>query len=431
MLRKREDEEAKKQNSGAAIRDYINSYGAAYGITDKDIGWHRGDGDNSSTGMVTLGGQDLIRPDRLDSEKGRSYVNDVESLRSAIDQYANNRGLVNERKAPETPTYEAPKEYVSPYSGKVNELFDRIQNMEKFQYNPEADLSFQNYKEQYNRQGQRSMEDAMGMAASLTGGRQSSWSETVGNQQKQQWDDRLMDRIPELEQMAYSRHIDTRNMTLQELNQLMAMDQQEYSRFADGRNFNRGMFESDRAFDRNAYDADRNFQRGAFESDRNYDFSQEQFGWQKDVDDRNYDFAQEQFGWQKDVDERNFDYQVSRDEVLDEQWMKQFTAAEQQRIIDNAFKSRQISVSERNAALSAAKFSYSKEQDKINNAAKANNVNTETLGIMYNSMMNAEDPSRWLINEAPYMTNDELKSLERLVPKDNDDLAKILQQLYR
>ncbi|MGI5838593.1 MAG: hypothetical protein ACOX8W_02920 [bacterium] len=53
----------------------------------------------------------------------------------------------------------------------------------------------------------------------------------------------------------------------------------------------------------------------------------------------------------QDWQQRQFDYQVSRDQVMDERWLKQFSAQEQQ-AIENAYQNRQISLQERNALLS-------------------------------------------------------------------------------
>lgn len=65
--------------------------------------------------------------------------------------------------------------------------------------------------------------------------------------------------------------------TLKELeNYASGLAAQEYGaafdRFANTRNFNRGVFESDRGFGRNAFESDRNFGRNTYESDRNFDF---------------------------------------------------------------------------------------------------------------------------------------------------------------
>jgi hypothetical protein len=57
------------------------------------------------------------------------------------------------------------------------------------------------------------------------------------------------------------------------------------------------------------------------------------------------------FEYGRTVDDRNYNYQVNRDKILDEQWLKQFNVQEQQRLIDNAIKNKEISMAEGRLAL--------------------------------------------------------------------------------
>lgn len=411
------------------VRDYINSYGSRYGITDDMIGWK---GDGTGGGNVLLGGQNIMNVGKDNIQDQRSYGSKLD-LRSAIDSYAKENNLSNIRTG-----------YENPYADDIDNLLQELLNYEKFTYNPENDPSFQSYKNQYTRAGNRAMEDTMGAAAGMTGGRTNSWSETVASQAKQNWDDALMDRIPELEQAAYGRYLNDRNMGVQNLQQLMALDQTGYNRFADQRNFDRGMFESD----------------------RNFDFSQDQFNWQQETDQRNFD---------RNVleSDRAFDYQVERDKVLDDKWLKQFNADEQQRIISNALQNRQISLSEANYLLNKNKYENSLKNDEVNTwlsyaaqqleSGKSEEDVKKHIGTMYRSgqidedtfnevinkfpsvgegggelentvslayqdMMSSDDPQQWLIENAPYMTNDELKALYGYLPKDNET-ARVLAEI--
>jgi hypothetical protein len=58
--------------------------------------------------------------------------------------------------------------------------------------------------------------------------------------------------------------------------------------------------------------------------------------------------------------DKEFSYQVSRDNVLDERWLKQFTAEEQHKFVQEALDRKQISISEANAALSRQKYADDK-----------------------------------------------------------------------
>lgn len=492
------------------IRDLINSYGGKYGIKDTDINWQRGTG-NSGTGTVTLGGTPIANPENL--QDGRSYTSDPDSIRSAVDQYAKDRGLrdytkeyqskysQNLNKEYQAPKFEnkyqgkiddfannagryEPDPFESQYKGKIDGILDDLLNAPDFEYDPETDQSFQAYKRQYGEAGDRSLANTMGEASGLTGGRLNSWAVSAGNQSKQLWDGRLMDRLPELEQVAYNRYQGGLANKRANINQMQGLDTEDYARYADDRNFTRGAYESDRDyidrlsqdeygryadernFDRANYESDRgfyqsmddrdfqrfdqqrNFDRGNYESDRNFDRgtqeSDRNFNEQKRLNDRDFDRGVLE-------SDRNFEYQGTRDQIMDDRWMQQFNADEQQRIIQNAINNRQLSISEGNLALSRANSAYNQQRDrentqyqrdrdaimddrydrefnlKLQNEAKKSGADEQTLGSAYTSMMESGNPEQWLIENGPYLTNQELNGLYKFVP--NNDSLRILDKL--
>lgn len=90
-----------------------------------------------------------------------------------------------------------------------------------FSYDFNADALYQQYKDQYMKQGKMAMQDAMGQASALTGGYGNSYAATAGNQAYQASLENLNNVIPELYQMAYNMHQDKgQNM----LNQLALLD---------------------------------------------------------------------------------------------------------------------------------------------------------------------------------------------------------------
>jgi hypothetical protein len=147
-------------------------------------------------------------------------------------------------------------------------------------------------------------------------------------------------------------------------------------------------------------------------------WNQQNFDYQKDIDTRNFDY-------EKFLNDRNYNYQVSRDKVLDEQWLKQFNSQEQQRLIDNAIKNRQISIDEGQLALQRAAQAWARDPNNPDNryknaqieAMKSSNNNDNTVGPLYNSMMNSSDPEAWLKENSKYLTNDELNTLYNLYYK--------------
>lgn len=69
---------------------------------------------------------------------------------------------------------------------------------EAFSYDPEADILYQQYREQYQKLGRQAMEDTLGQAAGLTGGYGSSYGETAGQQTYDTYLGKLNDLLPEL-----------------------------------------------------------------------------------------------------------------------------------------------------------------------------------------------------------------------------------------
>jgi hypothetical protein len=229
---------------------------------------------------------------------------------------------------------------------------------------------------------------------------------------------------------------------------LIQADSRNYGRYVDDRNYNRSVLESDRGFNyQQGRDAMgdalnmRDYNRGVMESDRNFDYQKDRDVVIDENNDRNYDRSvlesdrgyNYQVGRDKVTDaadtrnydrsvlesDRGYNYSVSRDKVMDGQWLKQFNASEQQRIVQNAIEKRQISVSEGNLALSRSRLNYEKEQDRA--AAEASN----TIGALYGDMMGAQDPSKWLQQNAQWLTSSELKSLAGYLPKNNSTDALI------
>lgn len=77
------------------------------------------------------------------------------------------------------------------------------------------------------------MRDAMGSMAGMTGGYTNSAAVTAGAQQRQYWDDQLMDRIPELEANAYNRYLGEFDMNRNALDAVMGLDNNQFNREYD------------------------------------------------------------------------------------------------------------------------------------------------------------------------------------------------------
>lgn len=182
------------------------------------------------------------------------------------------------------PTYE------SSYSQRIDEMLDAILSREDFTYKVEEDPLYQQYKEQYNREGNRAMEDTLATAAQNAGG-MNSYAVTAAQQANDYYNAQLNDRVPQLYQLAYEMYLQDLENQVQDLGLLQSMDNTQYNRYLDTLE--------------NWYQ-DRNFAYNQYRDDMG------DYQWNTDfVYGANRDqVADEQF-------QQSFDYQVGRDQAAD------------------------------------------------------------------------------------------------------------------
>lgn len=171
---------------------------------------------------------------------------------------------------------------------------NKINNREKFTYDLNADMLYQQYKDKYMRQGEMAMQNTMGQAAALTGGYGNSYAATVGNQAYQASLQNLNDIVPSLYQAAYERY----NQEGQDLQNQFARYQSlygnEYGEYRDKvndwnttwsrlndvynneRNFDYTKFNNNRDYYTNAYNTERTTDYGRYTDAYNRAFAQYQ-----------------------------------------------------------------------------------------------------------------------------------------------------------
>lgn len=80
-------------------------------------------------------------------------------------------------------------------------------NPQPFTYDPAKDPAMAQYRKQYLREAQRAQQDTLGQLATATGGIPSSYALTASQQAGDYFRSQLMDRVPELQNQAYSRFL--------------------------------------------------------------------------------------------------------------------------------------------------------------------------------------------------------------------------------
>ena len=115
----------------------------------------------------------------------------------------------------------------------INAAQSALDNREKFSYDFNKDAVYQQYKDNYIRQGRTAMADAAAQAAALSGGFGNSYAASVGNQAYQSYLSKLNNVIPELESAAYARYQAEGNELNDALNRALARNELDRQDFSD------------------------------------------------------------------------------------------------------------------------------------------------------------------------------------------------------
>lgn len=154
-------------------------------------------------------------------------------------------------------SYRDAPDYVNRYQSQIDNVTNQIMNREEFSYDPNTDPLYALYRDNYTRNGQRAMQDTLGQVAARTGGLASSYATSAANQTYNNYMAALADKIPELQQLAYSMYRDEGDDLYAQMNMLTALEQGDYAKYAD---------------QLAQYNADRNFAYGSYADDRNWDY---------------------------------------------------------------------------------------------------------------------------------------------------------------
>ena len=162
-------------------------------------------------------------------------------------------------------------------SGQISAKLDALLNRTPFSYDAASDPLYQQYRKQYTREADRSAEDVLGKAAVMTGGMPSTAAVAASQQASDYQMSQMTDKIPELQQLAYSMYQDKLSGDRADLNTLIGLEDNNYNRWM----------------------ADRNYL---------YQLARDQVGDQQTAD---------ALAYQKQQDKLNYDYQKERDAIED------------------------------------------------------------------------------------------------------------------
>lgn len=185
-------------------------------------------------------------------------------------------------------------------SGQISAKLDALLNRTPFSYDAASDPLYQQYRKQYTREADRSAEDVLGKAAVMTGGMPSTAAVAASQQASDYQMSQMTDKIPELQQLAYSMYQDGLNADRADLNTLIGLEDNNYNRWLTDRNYL-------------------------------YQLARDQVGDQQTAD---------ALAYQKQQDKLNYNYQKERDAIEDArynaEWQYKLQQAAQQAARRNA-----------------------------------------------------------------------------------------------
>lgn len=128
-------------------------------------------------------------------------------------------------------------QYKNPYSEQQQALIDKILNKPAFSYDFNEDPAYKAYEKKYGFYGEQARQDTLGDVAGMTGGIPSSYAVSAAAQAQNQWNSRLSDVIPELQNAAYNRYQNNIQNDFDASKLLADLDSTSYGRYDNDRNF--------------------------------------------------------------------------------------------------------------------------------------------------------------------------------------------------
>lgn len=170
---------------------------------------------------------------------------------------------------------------------RIDKYLNKYLNREAFSYDVTNDPLYQQYKQMYQREGDRAMKETLAEAAAGAGG-MNTYAVTAAQQANNYYNSQLNDRIPELYQLAYDMYLNDIELQIQDLGILQDMSDRQYNRYRDtmsdwykDKNFAYGQYQDavqqgnlDRTFEYNALWDNIGFTNENYWNNKNYETSQ-------------------------------------------------------------------------------------------------------------------------------------------------------------
>lgn len=261
-------------------------------------------------------------------------------------------------------------------------LLNEVNNYKAFSYDKDTDPLYKQYADSYTRSGQRAMNDVMGQLAARTGGMASSYAGAMAQQTYDQYMADLANKVPELQQLAYSMYMDDYNKLLGRYDRGYQRYAEDYNRYMDKQRLDQSTWATKAGLDQSTWATMANMAMNQWQTEAQLGLDK----YQTDVQNRQWDRANMQDVLRSDFDyknqDRSFDYGKAQDQ---KQWDWQQT-----------------------------QFDYQKEQDAFNRQMAEREYADAQKSDLYNRISNGymptdEDAARYGISQT------ELDSLRKWV----------------
>lgn len=153
-----------------------------------------------------------------------------------------------------------PGAFQSSYEDQLNDIYDRIMNREKFSYDLNGDMLYNQYKDQYSALGKLAMMDTIGQASALTGGYGNTYAENAGYQAYQSYLQQLNDVVPQLYGMALDQYNREGDELYNQYGLTKGMYDTEYGQYRDSMSD----YYNNLSYAQNAYEGERSFDYNDF-----------------------------------------------------------------------------------------------------------------------------------------------------------------------
>ena len=137
------------------------------------------------------------------------------------------------------------------YDERIESLLNKISNVKSFEYNPEDDAAYLALKSQMQNESRRAATDVLAEVQQQGGGK-SSYAVSAASLAANNFNAKLMEEIPRLQELAYKRYYDSLEGDRKALDFALKASEKEHDEYQDSLK----QFNEDREYARDAYEKD-------------------------------------------------------------------------------------------------------------------------------------------------------------------------------